>query len=100
MERGTLPYMPCLYYGTKQLYFGCVNLKSQPHPNLEDILQKKGSRRRGLKKTCPFLKEVRHPSLKMCIFCALSQNYQHLFESRYTSYSKLSKKLKNDIKIK
>ena len=31
--------------------------------------------------------------------CALSQNYQQLFEKYYASYSKLSKKLKNGIRI-
>ena len=38
---------------------------------------------------------------KLCfsMFCALSQNYQHLFENFYAAYSKLSKKLKNSIKI-
>ena len=35
------------------------------------------------------------------MFCALSQNYQHLFEKMiYASYSKLSKKPQNNIKIK
>ena len=35
------------------------------------------------------------------MFCALSQNYLHLFEKKiYASYSKLSKELKNSIKIK
>ena len=34
------------------------------------------------------------------MFCALSQNRQHLFEKVvYPSYCKLSKELKNDIKI-
>ena len=37
---------------------------------------------------------------KISMFCALSQNYQHLFEKiMYASYSKLSKELKNSIKI-
>ena len=39
-------------------------------------------------------------SSKISMFCALSQNYQHLFEKKYASYSKLSKELKNSIKIK
>ena len=35
------------------------------------------------------------------MFCALSQNYQHLSEKMiYASYSKLSKELNNNIKIK
>ena len=39
---------------------------------------------------------------KISMFCAVSQNYQHLFEKigLYASYSKLSKELKNTIKIK
>ena len=37
---------------------------------------------------------------KISMFCTLSQNYQHLFGKMiYTSYCKLSKKLKNSIKI-
>ena len=42
-------------------------------------------------------------SCKISMFCALSQNYQHLFlkkKYKYASYSKLSKELKNSIKIK
>ena len=40
-------------------------------------------------------------SSKISMFCALSQNYQHLFEKKiYASYSKLSKEIKNSIKIK
>ena len=36
------------------------------------------------------------------MFCALSQNYQHLLKNIYiyASYIKLSKELKNSIKIK
>ena len=48
------------------------------------------------------IKGVLHSLPKNNTFCALSQNYQHLFEKViYTSYiySKLSKKLKNGIKI-
>ena len=47
----------------------------------------------SIKKTDRFL-------AKICIYCALSQNYQHYLESRCTSYCEVSKKLKNDIKIK
>ena len=38
---------------------------------------------------------------KISMFCALSQNYQHLFELKimYASYIKLPKELKNSIKI-
>ena len=39
---------------------------------------------------------------KVSMFCALPQNYQHLFEKKkvmYVSYSKFPKELKNSIKI-
>ena len=40
------------------------------------------------------------PKLRRSMFCALSQNYQHLVEKYYMYlYGKLSKKLKNSIKI-
>ena len=41
MERGD----PTLYYGTKQLYFGCVNFKITGGRHVT----KKGSGRRGLR---------------------------------------------------
>ena len=46
MERGE----PILYYGTKQLYFGCANFKftgDGNHP--QNTCYKNGSGRRGLK---------------------------------------------------
>ena len=54
---------------------------------------------------CVMIKGVQHllppKKSKISMFCALSQNYQHLFEKIiYTSHSKLSKELKNSIKIK
>ena len=45
------------------------------------------------------LKGVLHPLLKISMFCALSQNYQHLCEKYYVFYNKLSKELKNGIEI-
>ena len=40
------------------------------------------------------------PQPEICMFCSLSQNYQHLFEEIiYVSYSKLSTELKNNINI-
>ena len=41
-----------------------------------------------------------HPLPKIFMFCALFQNYQPFFEKIiYAPYSKLSKELKNSIKI-
>ena len=46
------------------------------------------------------IKGILHLLPKISMFCALSQNYQLLFEKRiHASYSKLFKELKNDIEI-
>ena len=46
------------------------------------------------------IKGVLHLLPKISMFCALSQNYQHLFEikKKYASYSELYKEVKNSIK--
>ena len=46
-----------------------------------------------------FVKGVLHLLPKICMFCALSQNNQQLFEKKYASYKKLFKELKNGIEI-
>ena len=55
----------------------------------------------GLKYKMKYLKlRGTAPLTKNSMFCALSQNYQHLVMKNNMSYRKLSKELKNGIKIK
>ena len=81
----TPPYSLGLYYGTKQLYFGRVNLKSQAPPPSEE-------------KQTVFWRGYCIPNQK-CAYFVLFLKIISTFFKVYTSYSKLSKKLKNDIKI-
>ena len=89
--------------------------KSKLHGIIASVSPNEGANKSALPKTFLKFKQVDNNNLKILLrgyytfyprismFCALSQNYQHLFEKWYmhlVSYSKFSKELKNTIKIK